>query len=116
MGDCERKFICEVRNSITRTADIDQLARDVLKAGGKAFPPSDLPRGRLRKYLNNIAKEPFVNLRDVRPAQKDILGTEYFFEGPCFQSALLATVILHQARTDDWNGLLHTSPDARSLT
>ena len=34
---------------------------------------------------------------------------------PCFQSTLLATVLLHHARTDDWNGMLHTFPDPRAL-
>ena len=76
----------------------------------------DVPRGRLRKYLSNVLKGPFVNFRVPPPTQDDVHGAEYIFEMPFSQSALLDAAPLHHARTDDWDGMLHTTPDARALT
>ena len=115
-GDWKSKFICAVRNSITNTCDVDKLAHGALTTNERAWSPSDVPKGRLRKYLKSILVEPRVYLGVSPPTQADILGAEYTFERPCFHSVFLATVLLHHAHTFNWNGLLHTLPDARALT
>ena len=88
-----------------------------LKRTKKAFSlsPAEAPRGRLRRYLNNRLKGPFLDFLVLSQAQEDICGTGYIFEGPFSQSVILATALLHNAHTDDWDGALNTFPEARAL-
>ena len=81
-GDWQSKFICAVRNSITNTSDVDKLAHGPLTTNERAWSPSDVPMGRLRKYLKRISAEPCAYLGASPPTQADILGAEYAFERP----------------------------------
>ena len=53
-GDWQIEFICAVRNSIIHTSEMDKMAHGALKTNEMAIAPADAPRGRLRKYLNNL--------------------------------------------------------------
>ena len=110
------KFICAVRLSTTKTSDLEWLAHETLKTYEGALSPADVPKGRLRKYLRKLLNESFIDVTVSPPEQLAILGAGYTFERPCFHSVLLATALLHHAYTSEWNGLLHTFPDARKLT
>ena len=72
--DWQRKFICAARASFIKTSDIDKLSRDGLKENERAFSPTDVPRGRLRKYFNNLLNAPFAELRVEPHTQEDIFG------------------------------------------
>ena len=110
------KFICAVRLSTINTSDLEWLAHETLKTYEGALSPADVHRGRLCKYLKTLMGESIVDVLVSPPEQVMILGTGYTFERPCFHSVFLATVLLHHAHTSEWNGLLHTFPDARALT
>ena len=110
------KFICAVRLATLHTSDIEWLAHQTLKTYETALSPADVPNGRLRKYLRKLMNEATIDILVSPPTQLQILGAEYTFEQPCFQSVFLATVLLCHAHTSEWSGLLTTFPDALKLT
>ena len=74
-GDWQIEYIFAVRDSITHTSDIDKLARETLKTYKRVRSPSDVPKGRLRKYFKNLLGEPCVYLDASHQGKSDILGT-----------------------------------------